>query len=531
MESVKKAHYHKRIPLVVIFLVVGVLAGCAPQKAQPPSEMDYWREMALRNRGYSPQARQRDLDLPEKKIETVSPGTERQLQRPLPKSRITLKMHQTDVAVLLRALSRAVDLNIMINESVKGRISINVKDAEWDQVFLGILNSQGLTHEWEGDILRIVNFEDREQRLRNLEADEKILSRTRALEMQAPLVTKIIPIDFASAENLRASVEKMLSAKQPGEPTGSVMVDSHTNALIVQATPYDIQSIVRMIVELDRPTQQILIEAHIVETTSRTARELGVQWGGLYFNSAQNYWVTPSAMNALGNVAPGTGGQVDPGAGTGINFPANLGNALQAGTGMTLGIIGQNSNGILALQLSALEEEGKLNILSSPSITTLDNLKAIIQSGDQVPIPVVENENVEIVYKSALLSLEVTPHVIQDNALKLDIVTTKDELDFSRPIQNYPTIVSKKAATNVILYDGQTTVIGGLKKNTSQNREAGVPWARKIPLLGNLFQNQGKRDQMEEILIFITPYILKSRPEDPAAPQNGAIAPAPGTQP
>jgi type IV pilus assembly protein PilQ len=279
-----------------------------------------------------------------------------------------------------------------------------------------------------------------------------------------------------------------------------------------------------MIVELDRPTQQILIEAHIVETTSRTARELGVQWGGLYFNAARNYWVTPNAINSI---APGTDGTVNPTPGAGINFPANLGNALQTGTGLTLGIIGQNNNGILALQLSALEEEGKLNILSSPSITTLDNLKAIIQSGDQVPIPKVERESVEIVYKSALLSLEVTPHVIHDNALKLDIVTTKDELDFSRPIQNYPTIVSKRAATNVILYDGQTTVIGGLKKNTSQKRNAGVPWARRIPLLGNLFQNDGRRDQMEEILIFITPHILKLRPEEPAAFQDGAI----GTQP
>jgi type IV pilus assembly protein PilQ len=530
MESDKKTHYHKRIPLVVIFLVVGVLAGCAPQKAQAPSEMDYWREMALRNRGYSPQARQRDLDLPEKKIETVSPGTERQLQRPLPKSRITLKMHQTDVAVLLRALSRAVDLNIMINESVKGRISINVKDAEWDQVFLGILNSQGLTHEWEGDILRIVNFEDREQRLRNLEADEKILSRTRALEMQAPLVTKIIPIDFASAENLRASVEKMLSAKQPGEPTGSVMVDSHTNALIVQATPYDIQSIVRMIVELDRPTQQILIEAHIVETTSRTARELGVQWGGLYFNTDQSYGVTPNALNALTNATPST--TLAPTAGTASNFPANLNNATVRGTGLTLGIVGQNSSGILAMTLTALEEEGKLNILSSPSITTLDNLKAFIQSGDEIPTPIIDIDGkITVEYKDALLSLEVTPHVIQNSALKLDIVTTKNEVDFTRLVSSYPTIVKKKAETSVILYDGQTTVIGGLKKNTSRNSEAGIPWARKIPLLGYLFKNEGKSDQMEEILIFITPYILKSRPEDPAAPQNGAIAPAPGTQP
>ncbi len=518
---VTKGCYLKILPLLMLLLVT----GCAQKKMPEPSEMDRWREMARQNRGFSPQARHREIGVPEKKIETIAPAHARQEElRPLPKRKITLKMHQTDVAVLLRALARSVNLNIMTNETIKGRVSINVTDAAWDQVFLGILNSQGLSFEWEGEIIRIITYEDRDQKLRNLEAEEKILTRMRAMEMQAPLVTKIIPIDFASAENLKASVEKVLSAKQPGEPVGSVMVDTHTNALIVQATPTDIQNIVPLIIELDRPTQQILIEAHIIETTSRTARQLGVQWGGLYFNSAQNYWVTPNAINAL---TPGSDGQINPLPGSAINFPADFvadpNSAALQGTGMILGIIGRNSNGILALQLSALEEEGKLNILSSPSITTLDNLKAVIESGDQVPIPVVENENVEIIYKSALLSLEVTPHVIQNNALKLDIVTTKDELDFSRQVQNYPTIISKKAATNVILYDGQTTVIGGLKKNTSQNRHSGIPWVRKIPLLGNLFQNEGKREEMEEILIFITPYILKSRPEEPAVPREGAV--------
>jgi type IV pilus assembly protein PilQ len=221
---------------------------------------------------------------------------------------------------------------------------------------------------------------------------------------------------------------------------------------------------------------------------------------------------------------------VNPGAGSGINFPADLTNATQAGTGMFLGLIGQNSNGILSVQLSALEEEGKLNILSSPSITTLDNLKALIQSGDQVPIPVVEDNDVEIIYKSALLSLEVTPHVIQGNTLKLDIITTKDEVDFSRRVQNYPTIISKKAATNVILYDGQTTVIGGLKKNTSRDREAGIPWLRQVPILGYLFKGEGISDQMEEILIFITPYILKARPDVSTIAPAGTVAPQPATQ-
>jgi len=498
--------------MMVIVLWVTMVCGCAGQPEQKPSSFDKWRELAEKSKGYSPAARQRTLDMPPKRIETIAPGQPKVTpSRPLPHRSITLKMHQTDVGVLLRALARAVDLNIMINESVGGKISINVKNAQWDQVFMGILNSQGLDYEWQGDIIRIITFEDRARNLQNLEAEEKIIAKKRELEMQAPMVTKIIPIDFASAEKLKESVEKILSAKKPGEPVGSVMVNTHTNSLIVQATPVDIERIVPLITELDRPTSQILIEAHIIETTSRTARELGVQWGGLYYNSSHNYWVVPGAGNAALDATLGSG-SIDPGAAPAVNFPANFGNANQSGTGFNLGIITEAADRILTFELTALEEEGKLNILSSPSITTLDNVKAVIESGSEIPIQTVANENVNITYKSAVLSLEVTPHVIQDNALKLEILTTKDEVGTLSVANSNPTILTKKASTNVILFDGQTTVIGGLKKSTRQNTDAGVPWLWKIPVLGYLFKNQSKQEQMEEILIFITPHILKTRP-------------------
>lgn len=505
--------YQKILLTMAAVLAAAWVWGCAntaPQKDKQALSLEQWKQKAAESHGFSPASRERSFELKPKKIETIRAASDmNRLKRPLPTRKITMKMHLTEVPVLLRALARAVDLNIMINESVKGKISINVKDTQWDQVFTGILNSQGLGYEWEGDIVRIVTYEDRDRNLKNLETEEKILAKRREMQIQAPLITKIIPIDFAAADKLKLTVEKVLSAKKPGEPVGTVMVDAHTNSLIVQATPTDIEQIIPMITELDRPTPQILIEAFIVETSSRTARELGVTWGGLYFNKSQDAWIAPNPVGQVSGVKPGA---VDPTAGSGITFPANLGNATQTGTGMALGFITQGSSGILAFELSALEEEGKLNILSSPSITTLDNTKAIIQSGDEVPIPVQTRDTVNVIYKDALLSLEVTPHVIQDNALKLDVVTTNNEVDFTRTVLTYPTIVQKKAETNVLLFDGQTMVIGGLKKNTSQNSEAGVPWLSKIPVLGYLFKNNGRSEQTQELLIFITPSILKARP-------------------
>jgi type IV pilus assembly protein PilQ len=501
-------------------LVIVWVWGCASSPSQPANkvnQIEQWQKKAEESRGYSPTSRDRSFELQPKKIETVSPSADAaQSRRTLPTRKISMKMHLTDVQVLLRALARSVNLNIMINEGVSGKISINVIDAQWDKVFTGILNSQGLSYEWEGDIVRIITIEDRDRNLKNLETEEKILAKKRELQIQGPLVTKIIPIDFARADKLKETVEKVLTAKKPGEPVGSIMVDSHTNSLIVQATLIDIEQIIAMITELDRPTPQILIEAFIVETSSRTARELGVTWGGLYVNNSQDAWVAATPVTQVTGVKPGS---VDPTAAAGISFPANLNNATQEGTGMALGVITQGASGILAMELSALEEEGKLNILSSPSITTLDNTKAVIESGDEVPIPVQTRDTLNVLYKEALLSLEVTPHVIQDDALKLEVVTTKNEVDFTRTVLTYPTIVSKKAETNVLLFDGQTMVIGGLKKNTNQNAEAGVPWLSKIPVLGYLFKNEGRSEQMQELLIFITPRILKARP--------GALQPVP----
>lgn len=508
----------KRLVAAALILVAGWAWGCAGnQRETGPSALEKWRQLAEESYGHSPSPRERTIVLQPKQIERVGPrAQEGPPPRPLPDRSITLKMHLTDVPVLLRALARAVDLNIMINEGVTGRLSINVTNARWDQVFTGILNAQGLDYEWEGDIIRIVTIEDRERNLRNLEAEERIAAKRRELQIQAPLVTTIIPVDFASAAGLRDNVARVLTAKQPGEPVGSVMVDTHTNSLIVQATPTDIEQIIPMIKQLDRPTPQIHIEAHIVETTSRTARELGVQWGGLYYNRGSEFWISPDATGAIRGVRPRLGERVTPPAGTGINFPANIDEA-----GLFLGLITEGASGLLALQLSALEEEGMLNILSSPSITTLDNTKAVIESGDEIPIPVVFGDTSNVIYREALLSLEVTPYVIQDDVLKLEILTTKNEVDFSRTVLTYPTIVTKKAATNVILFDGQTTVIGGLKKNTTLKGETGVPWLRSIPLLGHLFKSTSKSDEMQDLLIFITPRILKARPGPIAAEPSG----------
>ena len=173
--------------------------------------------------------------------------------------------------------------------------------------------------------------------------------------------------------------------------------------------------------------------------------------------------------------------------------------------------------GALSVQLKALQTEGELNVLSSPFITTLDNHPATIQSGQEIPYQTVENGEVKIEYKEALVKLEVKPSVIDANTLRLEIEANKDEPDFANTVGGQPTIITRKAKTTVFLFDGQTTVIGGLSKKNISDGESGVPGLADVPLLGALFKGQSKDKRFDELLIFITPRILKQRIGDPGA--------------
>jgi type IV pilus assembly protein PilQ len=213
------------------------------------------------------------------------------------------------------------------------------------------------------------------------------------------------------------------------------------------------------------------------------------------------------------------GAAIQPSAGLIQQLPGIL-SEIRDGSGVNIGFVGERiGDYVLGVQLSALEKAGKLRILSSPSISTLDNQTATIESGREVPFQTVDEGEVNVEFKEAVLRLEVTPHLIGPETLKLRILTNKDELDFSNTVDGNPTVITKRARTSVLLRDGQTTVIGGLRKETLSDSERGVPYLMDIPLLGHLFRRDSKSENMEEILIFITPRVLRDIDAGRKAPQ------------
>jgi len=491
----------KKVVCFVIAFAVGMLLfGCAGTKeAKKNTFFEKWKLMAEKSKGKSAVARVRKIEIPSEP--GLKEGETPPEEKSLPTNEVTLKMRNADVNVVLGALARAAGQNILIKSGTQGRVNVDFKGVPWDEAFLSIMRSQMLTYVWEGNIIRIATVED-------LENDLKLKSVQEKKKEKAPLMTMMVPIDFADPEKLSVNLAEFLTRDDKGKPSGSVKVSEHNNSLIIQAIREDLKNIIPMIEEIDRPIPQILIEANIIETTKDTARSLGIQWGGKY--QSGDLYLTPGGYNSTGIS----------GEGFGVNFPGgNISDAAASATGSgTLGLMfGTIGGNILDMQLNALQKDGKLNILSSPSITTLDNQTAYTENGEKVPYVSIDKDgNREVKFEDVVLKLEITPHVIDGENIKMKINVKKNEVNESKSVQGNPRIYKKETDTTLIVKNSETIVISGLTKKKSQDANQGIPGLKNIPGLGWLFKGEDTAEAMEEVLIFITPYVLKSGVADEA---------------
>jgi type IV pilus assembly protein PilQ len=292
---------------------------------------------------------------------------------------------------------------------------------------------------------------------------------------------------------------------------GVVTVDARTNTLIVRDIESNIGRVQALVSNLDLQTPQVLIEGRIVEARTQMSREVGIQWGG-------SATAAPAFGNQTGlafpNVISGAGAagdQVSGGTSTTPNWAVNLPAAIGTNSGGGLGFIFGSAGGAvqLNLRLSALEAQGLVKVVSAPKVTTLDNQTAKISQGTSIPFSQVSAAGVNTLFVEARLQLEVTPHITADGSVLLHISADKSEPDPGTTGANgQPAILRKQANTNVLVKDGDTTVIGGIYVKSTGDRVAGVPLLSKIPVLGFFFKKTQQTEDRQELLIFITPRIL-----------------------
>ena len=410
--------------------------------------------------------------------------------------RISLDFQDAEISSVLRLIADVSGLNMVVGEAVKSKVTLKLLNVPWDQALDLILKLNNLGQIREGNILWIDTLANI-TRLR----DDAAKAKESTLKAEE-LVTRIIYLNYSDA------AKSIDVAKSSLSPRGEIKVDSRTNALVVRDIQDNVARVERIIHDLDQRTPQVQIEARIVQASKNFARGLGIQWGlsSIRTTSTGSGKDAPITLNVgASGVAVGT--QANdflvnlPAAASGVTVP---GSTIGLLVGKFLGTTGQ-----LDLRLSAGEALGQTKIISAPKIITLDNKPAKLEQGAQVPFQTTSLQGTQTTFVDATLALNVTPHVIPHaSTVRLEIKVTKNSIGAS--VSNAgPTIDKKEATTEILLKDGETTVIGGIFEETRSDSTQGIPWFNRIPFLGWLFKNEGVSVNTTELLVFVTPIIVK----------------------
>lgn len=421
--------------------------------------------------------------------------------------RIDLDLKDADIHNVLRLLADVGQVNIVTADNVSGSVTIRMRNVPWDQALDIVLQAKNLGMVRQANMIRVAPLADLEK-----EREMQIARRQQEVKL-APIETRLIPVSYANAADLQDRARPLLSER------GSIAVDERTNVMIVRDIAGNLNQIEELTRSLDTQTPQVLVEARIVEATSRYIRDVGIQWGGdATFSAATGNPTGLAFPNAVG-VAGGASDGNTPTAGLSpfansvanpnfaVNLPAAVGTGSGGALGLTFGSIDNTIN--LAVRLSAAESSGMLRILSSPRILTLDNREARISQGTLIPFSQVSAQGVQTTFQEAKLQLLVRPHVTADGSVAMRVKINRDEPDFNQTsARGDPTILKREAETELLVLDGHTAVIGGIfTRNTGRNLDQ-VPFFGDIPLIGLLFQRRRASDSRGELVIFLTPRIV-----------------------
>jgi type IV pilus secretin PilQ/predicted competence protein len=431
--------------------------------------------------------------------QVISGATEKQYKG----TPITLDFSGADLRSVLRYFNEISGLNIIIDPSVPATpIDIVLRDVPWDQAFETLLKTHKLGYVAEGTIVRIAPISV----LAEEEGERRKLQDAKALA--GDLRVQTFSLSYAKAGDLSPLLVKSALSQR-----GQIQVDTRTNTIIITDLPDRLQTVTALLGALDRPEPQVEVEARVVQTTREFAKAMGIQWG-------LNGRATPAIGNTSGLAFPNsgllggrTGGNntpSDPRA-TGNDATATAVNLAVPGASSAIGLALGAVNGAFNLDvaLSALERSGKGRVLSTPRLTTQNNVAAEVTQGIQIPIQTVANNTVTVSFKDAALTLQVTPQITSANTVIMLITLENATPDFSRQVNGIPPIDTQRAKTQVQVDDGATTIIGGIFISREQISNERTPLLHRVPLLGWLFKRDTMSDESRELLIFITPRIIR----------------------
>lgn len=423
--------------------------------------------------------------------------------------RLSLNFQNIDVRSLLQVFADFTNLNIVTSDSVTGTLSLRLKDVPWDQALQIVLDSKGLASRRNGNVLWVAPRGE-------LATKEKaeLESQQQVTELE-PLRSQVFRLNYQSAGDVRnmllgtgaaggaggaaggAATSRILSKR------GSLTADTRTNQLFVSDIPSKLEEVQAFLQKIDIPVRQVMIEARIVEADDTFSRNLGAKLGfasktnGAGYGNTYTNVVSPVTKDATWDNSPA------------LSFPANGINGVNAAS-VAVSLFNAGAGRFLALELSALEADGRGKIVSSPRVVTADNIKALIEQGTEIPYQQATSSGATSVqFKKANLKLEVTPKITPDGNIFLDVDVNKDSVGIQTT--NGFAIDTKHVQTQVLVENGGTVVIGGIYTQNERTDINKVPLLGDIPVLGNLFKSTNKINNRTELLVFLTPRVLSDQ--------------------
>ncbi len=395
--------------------------------------------------------------------------------------KVTLEFADAEVRKIFQLLSEVSNKNFVLGDEVTGNISLKLVNVPWDQALDIILDTKGLDKREDGNIILVRG----KGKFKSL-LDEELEIRKATLKSE-PLETEIFEVNYADLAGIVTQFNAIKTDR------GMITSDARTNKVIVKDVKPALLDMHKILKDLDVPEKQVMIEARIVEAQSDFSRSLGISWGlGTNPAAGGKNWPFVNSLNSVfGGLTPSSG--------------ASTIGSTNGAADITFGTIGANVK--LSMRLNAAAKAGLVRIISSPKVATLNNKSAKITQGKQIPYISSTSDKVETKFVEAALSLEVTPHINNNGTIVLKIDAKNDAVD-STSSSSTPPINKKQATTEMLLRDGETTVIGGIFVDDEQEGEEGLPWLMDVPIFGNLFKSTSYRKTKTELLIFITPRIL-----------------------
>ncbi|WP_273204297.1 type IV pilus secretin PilQ family protein [Marinobacter subterrani] len=416
--------------------------------------------------------------------------------------KLSLNFQDIEVRSVLQLIADFTGLNLVASDTVGGSITLRLQNVPWDQALDLILKTKGLDKRQIGNVLLVAPAEE-------IAAREKLeLETNKQIAELAPVRLDIIQVNYAKAGDI---VELIQKDEELISDRGFISSDVRTNTISVRETADKLEEIRRLVSTWDVPVRQVSIEARIVRAQTNVAENLGIRWGGAAYDNEDNSIVSIGGSRDTVGESNSAGSQGRDDLRDAISFPGALAVDLGvSGEGASSFAIGWGSDDFLVdLELSALESDGQAEVVSQPRVVTADRQTASIKSGEEIPYQEASSSGATSVsFKEAVLSLEVTPQITPDDKIIMDLVVNQDSR--GEVTAGIPSINTNQVTTQVLVGNGETVVLGGIFQSEVATQVTKTPFLGDIPYLGRLFKRTEKIDERSELLIFITPKIIKS---------------------